>query len=154
MTWKTFLVVVCIECDDKFDFDLTQVQRHCQLIPWMMIWCVFLLKHAFVRETVTGHLLENPVNSSMKCTEATLFGKSAVLQRGGGGYNIGHWADERGKKTCPPPSSFPVFLSVFFSWYPQHLSLGFTYMKGLKIHLARQTLCYFIKPHAPSTAPY
>lgn len=68
--------------------------------------CFLVKTQVCRRNKVTGHLWENPLNSSMKCTEATLF-KITLLWNPqyckGKKKNIVPWADERWEKTCPPP---------------------------------------------------
>lgn len=96
----------------------------CQLIPWVMIWRVFRVKTRVCESNgVAGHLLENPVNSSMKCTEATLFEITLLWNPQyckGGKKNIVPLAEER-EKNKPTPSgslSLPACLLLLVSSTP------------------------------------
>lgn len=96
----------------------------CQLIPWVMIWRVFRVKTRVCESNgVAGHLLENPVNSSMKCIEATLFEITLLWNPQyckGGKKNIVPLAEQR-EKNKPTPSgslSLPACLLLLVSSTP------------------------------------
>lgn len=117
------LVFVCMEFDHQY-FIISN-SSHWQLILNFMIddMVGFLVKMwVCKRNRVTGHLLENPVNYSMKCTEATLFEITLFWNPQYCKWkkkNIVPWADEREKHTHPPPAdSLPACLLLLVSSTP------------------------------------
>lgn len=80
-----------------------------------MIWRVFLVKTQVCESNgVAGHLLENPVNSSMKCIEATLLEITLLWNPQyckGEKKNIVPLAEEREKNKPTPSGSLSSCLS-------------------------------------------
>lgn len=103
---KNLLVVVCIEFNDKY-FIMIWLKPKTLAIDSLSDDMVRFLVKTWVckRNRVTGHHLENPVNSSMKCTEATLFEitlpwNPPYCKRKKEYSTLGRWEWE---KKCPPP---------------------------------------------------